>query len=1053
MTDDSGIDPRLDSRLEDVVSELSSILGWEREQVAREVAAESVHPGSHVRDAWNEAIPTQPADVESFYSTTDAYILDLMVESERDVRRQWRQAVVDTLETWWGGAAGATVLDYGGGVGTDTLWFARNCRSAFYYDLPGHTSDFATERFNRRGANVTRVVNTNDYSAHFDALVSFEVLEHLLDPIAHLDTMVRLTKSGGMLFLTESFDLVTEDYPSHIPANRIYAGQLDDLMRARGCHPVTLLEGRIHAYIKGPSVTAAVPVYNAYDHVCRLLESIRATTPGYPISWLFVNDASPDPRISELLRSFAATFAGSCRVIDRAENRGFPLTANEAMEAAGTDDVILLNSDTIVYDGWARKLVQAAYSSPRIGTVTPLSNNASAYSVFKRVAVKNTLNQLLGAANPPLVDIPVGVGFCLYIKREMLDRVGYFDPIFGKGYGEETDLCLRAGEAGYRHVLAPSVFVYHAGSASMLEANVIRKGESTIRAHERTIAQRYPMFGPSVHKLISDGVIERLGGDLASRYVTHESSRRPSIAVVVHDDIFSPVIGGTTEHLRDMVRELGSEFVFYFLTPDPDGEDNITVTACVDGVGEAVIADAVDYQQVLAELNPSLIHIHHLMQFSARFVAALTAWSGPKFYTIHDYFGVCEQFTLLNYKRDFCNVPGPVECGKCAHALWGTGYAEVAAHRAIYQRLVDSCTKVLAPSATALAIFRKAITIPDCKAQVIPHPMVFQKYRNAVSDPFRHDAMQLSVAEVADDEYIEEAKRETALKKPSRAQDAHDVKLEVKAGSGRGSAKAAARLAAARTLSAPLPIPSTVTEQKIRDAKLRVGIIGYNAPQKGTALLHGLLTACVHDPILFVSIGDIGKTAAGLPNLIATGQYERQEVVGIIQAQKLDVMIVASLWPETFCYTVSEAWMAGVPVLTGPIGAQAERVRETGAGMTLPDFKVQTFARALRTLTNDQAHLDAMKRATAHVTTDDSYAPYRDTYIASAGGHSGGMTRLFTSVRQEASEAADTAADVPIIKKLVRIRKRLFPVGSLREQFYFWLHNRLTRLYAGNVEH
>jgi len=254
-------------------------------------------------------------------------------------------------------------------------------------------------------------------------------------------------------------------------------------------------------------------------------------------------------------------------------------------------------------------------------------------------------------------------------------------------------------------------------------------------------------------------------------------------------------------------------------------------------------------------------------------------------------------------------------------------------------------------------------------------------------------------------------------------------------------------------LSAPLPIPSSVTEQKIREAKLRVGFIGYNAPQKGTALLHGLLSACAHDPILFVSIGDIGKTAAGLPNLIATGQYERQEVVGIIQAQKLDVMIVASLWPETFCYTVSEAWMSGVPVLTGPIGAQAERVREAGAGMALPDFNVQTFARVLRNLTHDQAQLDALKRAVTHVTIGDSYAPYREAYIASTGGHSGGMTRLYTSVRQGASKAVITPGSVPIIKKLVGIRKRLFPVGSLREKFYFWLHNRFTRLYAGGVEH
>ena len=65
------------------------------------------------------------------------------------------------------------------------------------------------------------------------------------------------------------------------------------------------------------------------------------------------------------------------------------------------------------------------------------------------------------------VELPTGVGFCMYIRRDCLDDVGLFDAeAFGRGYGEETDFCFRAAAAGWRHLLACDTFVYHAGEVS-----------------------------------------------------------------------------------------------------------------------------------------------------------------------------------------------------------------------------------------------------------------------------------------------------------------------------------------------------------------------------------------------------------------------------------------------------------------------------------------------------------------------------------------------------------------------------------------------------------
>jgi hypothetical protein len=65
------------------------------------------------------------------------------------------------------------------------------------------------------------------------------------------------------------------------------------------------------------------------------------------------------------------------------------------------------------------------------------------------------------------VDLPTGVGSCLYIRRDCLEEVGAFDAErFGHGYGEENDFCLRALAAGWRSVLAGDVFVFHEGAVS-----------------------------------------------------------------------------------------------------------------------------------------------------------------------------------------------------------------------------------------------------------------------------------------------------------------------------------------------------------------------------------------------------------------------------------------------------------------------------------------------------------------------------------------------------------------------------------------------------------
>ncbi len=141
-------------------------------------------------------------------------------------------------------------------------------------------------------------------------------------------------------------------------------------------------------------------------------------------------------------------------------------------------------------------MAAAARSSPDIGTVTPLSNNGEFTSFpipyrFNPLRSRKDIKQIDKIAarvnSDRTVDIPSGIGFCLYLTRACLNTVGPLSEDFDSGYLEDTDFCLRARERGFRSVCAPSVYIGHAGSRSFG-----REKRSLVMRNLRVLEQRFP---------------------------------------------------------------------------------------------------------------------------------------------------------------------------------------------------------------------------------------------------------------------------------------------------------------------------------------------------------------------------------------------------------------------------------------------------------------------------------------------------------------------------------------------------------------------------------
>jgi GT2 family glycosyltransferase len=246
-----------------------------------------------------------------------------------------------------------------------------------------------------------------------------------------------------------------------------------------------------------PQATVIVPIYADYEATKACIDSLLAHSSDRA-RWrvMLVNDASPDAAINDYLAGIAKD--RHVGLLSNDANLGFVGSVNRALAEISCGDILLLNADTIVPEGFLDRVAVAAHSSPAIGTVTPVSNNGE----FTSFPVANAANPLPPLAEIAMIDrvaaevnagrvvtIPNGIGFCLYVTRACLDAVGALSSRYHRGYLEDVDFCLRARERGFRNVCAPSIYVGHVGSRSFG-----REKRSLVVRNLAIIEQRFPHY-------------------------------------------------------------------------------------------------------------------------------------------------------------------------------------------------------------------------------------------------------------------------------------------------------------------------------------------------------------------------------------------------------------------------------------------------------------------------------------------------------------------------------------------------------------------------------
>ena len=599
-----------------------------------------------------------------------------------------------------------------------------------------------------------------------------------------------------------------------------------------------------------------IPVYGNRRHALACIHSAMATlTPQTEI--VVVDDASKD---RELVAELDSLFkAKRIFLLRNSANLGFVRSVNRALAFHPCRDAVLLNSDTLVFGDWLARLRNAAYSARKVGTITPLTNNGSIAS-YPQLSdspmpseVAAGYHELAAATNDGVrLQIPTGVGFCLYIRRDCLSEVGAFDArVFGDGYGEETDFCLRAASQGWSHFLAADVFVYHTGAGSF----GARRAALVDRSH-RLLNLLHPGFDSYIADFLAKDPLICIKRRLDECRILALLGRYALLVTLA-------LPGGVNRYVTERCRALRAQGITPLILRPTAGNlhrcELWTEALDVPNLQYDIPVDLDNLAKILRGLKFESIEIQHFLGLDSR-VIELVRHLGPYEVVVHDYAWMCPRITLINGSGSYCGEPDINTCESCVKKN-GTNLTEtisVKALRARSETWLRQAHRVATPSQDAATRLKRYF---NTEIEVRPHTS---------RSPRATELMPLSAA-----------------------------------------------------------VPN-----------LRVALIGAIAIHKGYRVLH----SCAIDaktrnlPIEFVVIGftENDERLQHTGKVFITGQFGDGELSHLLRRERPHLIMLPSVWPETWSYVLDDALETGLLVAAFDIGAIAERLRALDTGILLP---------------------------------------------------------------------------------------------------------------------
>lgn len=638
------------------------------------------------------------------------------------------------------------------------------------------------------------------------------------------------------------------------------------------------------ADVSSIKISIIIPVYNALDEVRSCIDSVIKNTPlSKNINVIVLNDCSPDKNIKPMLSEYKNI--PNISIKNNLTNLGYTRNVNKGAKLAKGRDIILLNSDTVVSPNWIRNLVVAAYSKSDIGTVTAVSNNAGAFSVPKSGSNNipehlsiEVISRIVKNSDGNYIDVPTGNGFCLYIKRDLIDDIGAFDyKKFPRGYGEENDFCMRALEAGWVNIVDTKTYIYHQRSASFKDSKyqLMEDGINQVK-------KDFPEYSGAIKAIGGSELFKKARISIANnleKYTKASSIAKPKIMFVI-----STRTGGTPQTNLDLMQKLSEIYDCYALASNSKKVEILKAGAEGYEVVESYnLSQPVKYsthrsaeyeslvKYLLFKYNIELLHIRHIAWHSLMLPKIAKQLLIPVIKSFHDFYAICPSVNLIDgggvYHPDGVSSESP-------NPLWK-----------------DETVTPMTPS-------------------------MLERWQQKMDKSLIACDHYITTCNSAKDILL--SKLELISKKDSFTVIPHGRDFE--------------------SFIAPVDYTSI-------DDKLKVLVPGNIALAKGSELIKLVKNLDKDNLIEFHIIGTCTEDL--LPFVTYHGRYERSQFQKLVAEIQPHISAVFSIWPETYCHTLTESWATGIPVIGVAYGAVEERISKHKAGWLIENDAQQCFTQLL----------------------------------------------------------------------------------------------------------
>lgn len=626
-----------------------------------------------------------------------------------------------------------------------------------------------------------------------------------------------------------------------------------------------------------PPITVIVPVYRGVDEVRACIDSVLRHAARHLLELLVIDDASPEQAVREHLASLPAESNGvRIQVLRNDENLGFVATVNRGIQRA-RGDVVLLNSDTVVTAGWLDKLHDVAATEHDVATVTPLTNFGSICTVPDTVIDAFDLN-----GEHPQVDACAEL-----VERQSLRRRP--EVITGVGFcmyitREALDACglfdAETFGAGYGEEVDFCLRASRLGFRHLVDDatfvfhhGAVSFGEAREDGLERgsAILRHRYPFFRPANRR------ERAVDPLATVFASLElglaprNEDRPHVLHLLH----SPpgALGGTEKHLAALQSTLLPDIDFAILHPIVSGFVLRTLWLGEDG-------QRIQHEFLLPGAPRRVTNVD-----DANAGAALrTALDMFHFDAVHIQNLIGHSLAPLDVLTDF---PGPVVCS--VRDL----YLACPNHWLLYHGHNCGIPEDLSYCATCL---------PETRDLSLSY---LEQFRATVES--RLDAVDAWV-------FASQSAADFML----RVYDLDPARVEI------------IEHGALISLSSR---STELDEALLYDEPFRVAFVGLGWAKKGLGTVGWLADVLADTNIEVHHFGELGEITSG--HVRTHGPYDNDVLPQLLDAAGIHVVLLPGPYAETFGHVMTEALVAGRPVIGASYGALGERIRATGAGWTI----------------------------------------------------------------------------------------------------------------------